>query len=505
MEGLREEAVKLYRQLVGSPPLHLTPLVLIPYALLLMIDVKGGILLASAPLAAFITSFGLCSKPTARRLLGLYMYTAPYALAAFAAKLIGLQPLYELVNAPLAFLPAGLCGARGLAAYLVYAALAGSIYGLRGSMLSISSALISTMILGLSLGGRGLSYARAAILAWADDNYTLLESVINGVRQQIEWNALIFEAERGTVGLVEPGIHYGPFRGVGSSRFPYYLLEASNWQLYPLHGCGSHERNAVSSTESAEYAKRIAETALKSSRKCTPIRPIRIEAGHWRGFLIGCVDKPFLFATSTIGVEDVPCDAVPLRDSMVFIDMHNFEIDKPRLDHLDVLVKKAYTARIPCHEGLLCCWKLVKIDEKLARSLNMCSPWLLYIKYACSGESFEAVILPANNIAPEAAKRYQEELEGINLITIDDHSCAAAIEEGVAPLSYNPRLTEVVNEARRSCKPSSCVLRIASGREVLRLWGEETMREIRQLIRRGLRVRFIPAALYVAFLLLTLI
>ena len=502
---MREEAVKLYKQLVGSPPLRLTPLVLIPYALLLLLDVKGGVLLATAPLAAFITSFGLCSRPTARRLLGLYMYTAPYALAAFAARLAGLNPLYELVNAPLAFLPAGLCGARGLAAYLVYAALAGSIYGLRGTMLSISSALISTAILGLSLGGRGLSYARAAILAWADDNYTLLESVINGVKQQVEWNALIFETEKETIGLVEPGIHYGPFRGVGSSRFPYYLLEASNWHLYPLHGCGSHERNAVSSVESAEYAKRIAEAALNSSRKCTPIKPVSIEAGHWRGFLIGCVDRPFLFATSTLGVEDVPCDAVPLRSSIVFIDMHNFEIDRPRLEHLDALVKKAYTARTPCHEGLLCCWKLVKVDEELASSLNMCSAWLLYLRYACGGESFEAVILPANNIAPEAAKRYQEELEGVNLITIDDHSCAAAIEEGVAPLSYNPRLVEVVNEARRSCRLRSCELRAASGREVLRLWGEETMKEIRQLIRRGLRVRFVPAALYVASLLLTLV
>ncbi len=505
MEGLREEAMKLYRQLVGSPPLRLAPAILTPYLILLLVDLRGGVLFATAPLAAFLASFGLCSRPNSRRLLGVYMYTAPYALAAEVAKLLGDHPLYELINAPLALLPAGLCGARGLAAYLIYAALSGGIYGLRGTMLSISSALISTAALGLSLGGRGLSYARAAILAWADDNYALLESVINGVEEKVEWNALILESDGEEIGLVEPGIHYGPFRGVGSSRFPYHLLEASGWRLYPLHGCGSHERNLVSSAEAAEYAKRIADRAFGASVECRPLKPVRIEAGHWRGFLLGCLDKPFLLATSTIGVEDVPCKSIPLRDKIVFIDMHNFEIDKPRLEHLDMLIRRAAASRIPCSEGLLCCWRLVKIDENLALRLNMCSPWLLYIKYSCGGETLEAVLIPANNVAPEAAKKYHDALPNINLITIDDHSCAAAIEEGVAPLAYGDELVDVILKARSECRLRSCTVRMASGSETLRIWGEETMHEIRRLIRRGLRIRFLPTIIYAVFLALMLV
>ena len=506
MEGLREEAVKLYRQLVTSPPLRLSPAVLSPYIILALIDPKGFILLATAPLAAFLASFGVCSRATPQRLLGVYMYTSPFAIASIAARLLGLNPLYPIVNAPLALLPMGLCGSRGLAVYLAYAALSGSLYGLRASLFSTAAALLSSTIVALGLGGRGLSYARAAILAWADDNYELLESIIEGVEEEVTWNALILKKNDGDfIGLVEPGIHYGPFRGVGSSRFPYYLLKASQWRLFPLHGCGSHERNLVSSRDAASYATRIAESATVNARRCRAIKPDRVEAGHWSGILLGCSEKPFLLATSNRGVEDVPCSAIPYKDSIVFIDMHNFETDRPKLEHLDALIEKALRAKTQCTTRPRCCWRLIHLDEKLASKLNLCSAWLLYLRYECSGEGLEMVLLPANNIEPNAAKAYASSLREVNLLTIDDHSCAAAIEEGVAPLQFDPRLVDIVNSARRECRMDECEVMLASGSARLRLWGMRTMHEIRALLKRGLRLRFIPLMVYLVALSLLLV
>ncbi len=502
MEGLREQAVRLYKQLVTSPPSSVAPIVLLPFAVLLLVDPRGGLLVATAPLASFAASFASCSRAEWRRLIGVYMYASPYALAALAARLLGAEPPYGLVNAPMSLLPLGLCGARGLLLYLLYAAASGSLlYGIRGFAISVSSTLLASSILAIALGGKGLSYARAAILAWADDRYDLLESVIGGVHERVEWKALGFERDGATLALVEPGVHYGPFRGVGSSRLPHMLLRASGWRIFALHGCGSHERNMVSSRDAELYAERLAKLIPEKLRRCTPIRPARVEAGPWRGLLLGCVEQPMLLATSLEGVEDIPCDVLgDAQEKLAFIDMHNLEAPYARTEALPQLISQALKAIEPCSGIPRCCWRLVRVPE--AEKVNMCADWILYLRLECGEGRAEVVVIPANNIEPRAARLYAEKLPGVDLVTIDDHSCAAAIEEGVAPLTYSDSLVEAVEEARRSCTLRECSLSYAKGSEVVRVWGHETIDEIRELIKRGLRVRYVPLLIYAVPLIL---
>ncbi len=502
---LRDKATRLYDSLVTSPRVELGALALA--AMLASTLLYNHLLLLLVyDVLAFLIGFGICSTPYLHRLLGLVFYTLPYALTLLAVHLILHIDVVVGVAAGVVALPVlGLCGVTGALVFTLLSSVTGYIVSVWDAVAALASGLVSIIVILLAIGFDGLRVARAALLAWADDNYRLLEEVFEGVSEHVVWKAVGFKTMNGDeIFLVEPGIHYGPFRGAGSSGFPHTLLKLSGYKLYALHGCGSHERNLVSSLESRRYAESIVKSVSESSRACTPVRPVMREgSGGWYALTLGCLEQPLVILFNKNGVEDFDCNAIKeYNEKAMVVDAHSKEAPYANLTGLRETIDKAIASLEEC-ERPRCCWRLVRIDEDEARRIGMCDSWILVFMYACGDYDKVAIaILPANNIEPNAAEEYARKLDGVKLVTIDDHSCAALVaSEGVKPLQWSPVLASVINNAFAECKLTDCSLSMARGEEVLRVWGRSTIGMVTRLIERGLRAKLIPPLLYIGYLL----
>ncbi len=473
-----------------------------------MLD-PAAVILLLLPLSAFLSSFALCGRREPRllirRLAGLYAVVIPHELAALVAKALGIKPGYVAVSLILSLIPLAYCGLRGLAIYLALTIISVMLIEPWSLQHAILYTLVPPLTLSVLISPTGLRFLEAGIRAWADDDYSVLESIAyeKGVDKQVKWRVVCLEANgRGVLGLVYTGVHYGPFRGACSSAVPHKLLEKSGYKLVALHGCGSHELN-ISTREEAEKLINAIISGATIRKRCTPVHPVDIRASNgWRGFLLGCAEEPLLFVTNKKGIEDIPCDALPPEPPVV-IDMHNNEAPEVDTRGLAELVTSAKSNVRPC-EALECCWRLLEIPKDLASSARLCSNWALVLLVSCDGENKRVVVLPANNVNPQAALRYKAALNA-EIVTIDDHSCVAMVAEGVSPLQWNEKLATLLRNELDSCKLERCSVSYASGYARVRVWGERLLEEVRRLLRRGVRISPLPFLFYLVSLLATLL
>ncbi|MCE4624370.1 MAG: DUF2070 family protein [Desulfurococcales archaeon] len=335
-------------------------------------------------------------------------------------------------------------------------------------------------------GQEGMKYVKAAIESMRRKSGEIFEHAIPGITRDIEWNALLIDDKSGSVkGLVEPGIHYGPLKGISSSVFPQALLEESRDTLIPLHGCGSHERNLVFSKDSREYAKIIAREATKRGVKCTPLEPKVARYNGWTTILLGCTEKPLIIAFRRDGSEDVPCDLLgDMARNVIFVDGHCITTDNPShyglrdaLQHALMMVEECDSPR--------CCLVKVNISDDLMREANICQGWIAVYKQCCRTNCASIAIIPSNNVERSAAPRYWEHLgERVHIITIDDHSCIVD-ETNLGELRWSERLASLIKRLETGCTPSNCSLKIASGKKKLRVWGERSFYTLSKLLKRA--------------------
>ncbi len=508
---MREEAQRLYQSLVTSPPLRYTPLILAPYLAAAILD-PDTLLVEVLPLLAFATSFALCGRREprvlVRRLAGIYLFTLPFLAATGALRALGATPWYPAPSIILALLPLAYCGASAAALFeALAAALAYTTLGPINAASTLLAATASPIIVTLLATPRGLRYVRAALRAWADDDYSELERLMDekGVDARVEWSILALRSSNGLIGLVHTGVHYGPFRGACSSLLPHVLFERSRGTLFALHGCGSHERN----TTTRSWAERIVDAVLRglnNLRECTPVKPklYSINGIDWYAVTIGCARRTYVMVSNTRGVEDIPCEVIPSYSRTTLIDMHNREAPRADTRGLPELLDYVNRNLEECGE-LRCCWRLLRVPPRVAREARLCGTWALVLKLACEGEELGLAILPANNVEPHAAKTYTEKLGKLHIVTIDDHSCAAAIDEGVAALRWSDELAKLLVDAYGGCELEPCSMALAEGDVDTRLWGSEALREIRAMLQRGVRIAPLPLLMYLAALLALLI
>ncbi len=505
---LREKVSKLYDNLVASPRLEIGLASLLLFLASIMVY-HPLILLLVYGVLAFIIGFGFCAKPRLHRFLGILFYMSPFVIILLISHILRVEGTVGFAAGVLAMLVLGLCGLQGALLYTLLSTLVTYLYSPFDALAALASCIIAVALVTLVIGREGIDVARAAILAWADDDYRLLEKILGGVYEQVRWKAIGLRDDEGNeIFLVEPGIHYGPFRAAGSSIFPRILLNLSNARAFALHGCGSHERNLVSRLDAETYAKRILEKIMKEASQCNPVKPVKVRGYNgWVSYVFGCEELPALILCNERGVEDFSCDAVAtFSEKAMIIDAHNKEASSAPLKGLPETISTALSRLESCPRPM-CCWRLVHVDRREAERIGMCDTWILVVKYQCSpGDTVSFVIIPANNVDPEAASRYARRLRGATIVTIDDHSCAALVAgEGVKPLQWDEHLAEVIEQVLESCKPRSCSLYAASGTETLRLWGSATLTRLSLFIERGLRARLIPVALYTLYLIVSLL
>jgi len=261
--------------------------------------------------------------------------------------------------------------------------------------------------------------------------------------------AVIFERAKGSIVLVVPGVHFGPFRRIGSSALPYIVedeFKKIGLSSLVFHGAGSHELDLPSIRVSRFYASELASRILKSVQelKCSDIgKPYRVQAldeGPESSFEAMAFDfgsSLFAVLMNTIrGGDDVPLEVQKISEELarssglkdlVIIDAHNNQ--GPRITdaskYMPVIKAIISTSTSLCSRvrvGL----GVSKVKHQV---LGLCSSEVKVFTLECDGRAYSLVYLYGNNARPGLRDeiRHALVLSGAfdaEVVTADDHTCS---------------------------------------------------------------------------------
>ncbi|MEM2207069.1 MAG: DUF2070 family protein [Sulfolobales archaeon] len=312
-------------------------------------------------------------------------------------------------------------------------------------------ALYSIEYSGRSRGVSPLSSARAFMKTWLTGDHGHLEELIRdlGITDRVRVRALVLKRELGEpIALVFPDIHFGPFRNVGSSRFPYVLEDSlePNMETFVFHTPGSHERNITTFSESREIAKAVASSISSYYNQLSDYgicKPSVLRDGEWEVFVFRGPTAIVLFLTNVLrGNDDLPYNIWEKVEEVLGVN------NKLNL----VAVVDSHAAKgPPVKDG----GELYTVIEKL-KDIDKCSEEDVYVGYGeavgfgcrelcydkvkaitfrfSDGERYSIVYMYGNNVDLQTRSNivnlmkqmgYKEPL----VVTPDDHSCAASFKE----------------------------------------------------------------------------
>lgn len=361
---------------------------------------------------------------------------------------------YELkIAIPLSMSPAVLVSLVGgsILGYHPYELLTRAILTSTASLVIGVLALYSIEYSGKNRGISPLSSARAFMRTWVTGNHEHLEEMIRsfGTTGRVRVKALVLRRELGeSIALIFPDIHFGPFRNVGSSRFPYLLEESlePNLEAFTFHTPGSHERNIATSSGSREIARAVASsinsyyTQLSGFNMCKP--KVLVE-GEWEAFVLrGPTALVCILTNVQRGNDDLPY-SVWTKAEDFFSRNHELNL---------IAVVDSHAAKgPPVKDGS----ELYDIIKKVGGS-GECSEEEVYVGYGevegvgcrelcydkvkvltlrfSDGEKYSIVYLYGNNVDLRTRSSIVNLLKQMGykeplVVTPDDHSCAASFKE----------------------------------------------------------------------------
>lgn len=305
---------------------------------------------------------------------------------------------------------------------------------------------------GRNRGVSPLSSARAFMKTWLTGNQEHLEEMIRnfGVTDEVRVKALVLKRElEESVALVFPDIHFGPFRNVGSSRFPYLLEEGlePGMEAFVFHAPGSHERNIATFSKSREIAKAVSSSIssyYSQLSEYSMCKPSILREGEWEVFVLRGPTAIVCFLTNVVrGNDDLPYNIS--RRAEDFLSAVNRELSL-------VAVVDSHAAKgPPVRDG----GELYSIIEKLG-DVGKCSEEEIYVGYGeavgvgcrelCydkvkaltlrfnDSERYAIVYLYGNNVDLQTRNKIVDSLKQVGykevlVVTPDDHSCAASFKE----------------------------------------------------------------------------
>jgi len=261
--------------------------------------------------------------------------------------------------------------------------------------------------------------------------------------------AVIFERTKGSIVLVVPGVHFGPFRRIGSSALPYVVEdEFKKIGLTPLvfHGAGSHELDLPSTRISRFYASELASRILKSVQelKCSDIgKPYRVQAldegpeSSFEAMVFDFGGSLFAVLMNPIrGGDDVPLDVQKISEELarssglkdlVIIDAHNNQ--GPRITDVSKYIP---VIKAVISTGTSLCSRVrvgLGVSKVKHQVLGLCSSEVKVFTLECNGKAYSLVYLYGNNARPGLRDeiRHALVLSGAfdaEVVTADDHTCS---------------------------------------------------------------------------------
>ncbi|MEM0014209.1 MAG: DUF2070 family protein [Zestosphaera sp.] len=292
---------------------------------------------------------------------------------------------------------------------------------------------------------------RAFLNTWFTGDSGSLELLFDGIgtAESVEIKSIVFKrVKEPHVVMVFPRIHFGPFDEVGSSSFIHYLdreLEPE-FKVLTFHTPGSHEHNLASSKDAVRVAHDVAENIRNSINDeggkflCPPYR-VKLSDG-WEAFTLSSKDfLATIVVNKTHGNDDIPYQVWDLLNTddrspttTMVVDAHSCKgnkvldpgILKPLLDK--VLNSYECGGLSDFHVGY---------GESRASTtcVELCDTRVKTLTINVGGRRYGLIYIYGNNVDKEFRTRLDKILGSLTylndfeVITPDDHSCAASMSE----------------------------------------------------------------------------
>ncbi len=320
---------------------------------------------------------------------------------------------------------------------------------------------------GIDVLGLANAWAKFILVRDPSDLESLFEKC--GVEREVSARALLIDCGKQRAAVIVPGVHFGPFRELGSSPFPHVLdeeLRRAGYEALVLHGAGSHELDIVTSEESRRVASTIAKfLASDSHPRVEVFEPFRVSDGR-REALVIPTSRLYIVAISSplTGGDDLPEDVQKLAEEMArrylgvdvaIVDCHNLEGPREmNASSFTKLLREALSKTSkPCSEFKAS----IATEEVKGHVRGLCSPRVKVLALQCDGKRLGVVYIYGNNAdvgVRESLRKALVELgfDDAEVITADDHLCTATTFDApyYAVELAQPLVDAIVRAARRA-------------------------------------------------------
>ncbi len=281
------------------------------------------------------------------------------------------------------------------------------------------------------------AWTKFILAGFEDDMENMFESF--GVEKEIDIRMILFQRDRDAIAIVIPGIHFGPFRTIGSTLAPYLIekeLKKYNIKSIVFHGAGSHERNLVSRKEINNIIDAIRDLLQKPMEKKPLYEPFRVFNDYHEALVLPSSMVLIAISTPTIGGDDIPYRVQEFAEKYskvygyedaVIIDCHNTEGPMIRdLSSYEDIVIAAVS-----RQSRLCSRVRIGYSEDEVRGYvrGLCSNIIKAIAIECNGNVYSLLYLYGNNAdigVREVLRRLALSLgyKDAEVFTLDDHTCS---------------------------------------------------------------------------------
>jgi len=265
-----------------------------------------------------------------------------------------------------------------------------------------------------------------------------------GIRKRIITKFIRIDcANNARIILLVPGVHFGPFRELGSATLPHILdeeLGRRGYEVLVLHGAGSHELDVVTAEETKLFVRRLMSLMDVENNydNVEMFEFFRVHDGVREALVIPS-DRTYLVAISSplTGGDDLPKEVEELAEELgkkylgvdvIVVDCHNVEGPRELNPKTFVpLLRQALstTSRI-CSDFEAS----IAVEEVKGHVKGLCSPKIKVLAISCNGKKLGIVYLFGNNAmmgVRDSLRRQLIELgfDDAEVVTADDHLCTA--------------------------------------------------------------------------------
>lgn len=319
---------------------------------------------------------------------------------------------------------------------------------------TIAIIVVSVYIFAINNSGaerkfRPLSLLQAFLNAWVVEDASTIEDLLEFVSKEEVVRSDILKlntAGGGSVEIIVPGVHPGPFYPIGSSNLPADIFNIRHSkELLPLtvHSISDHDLNLCSKKQVQYYVSTFLHgKAIDSGSTMTPPVVRKKNKATVEGFALG-LTAILIITQAPFGMEDFPTSTrdVLLKlsgdtgfDEMLIVDSHNSEGPKPSPEEAkdaeeasaEVLAELKRTKQCRFRIGYAHSSEVNFVNE---RDIGPAGVGLVVFELE-NGTKFSLAIVDANNSVIGFREKILERFEGpslLELCTSDTHITAAKI------------------------------------------------------------------------------